>query len=170
MLTGVEAALTVVVPATWLVLLVALIGTKVGRDYWATPTRESAIPDQINTQGQQLAVAALVFAGLALVSPDPQLGRLSDLLLVALACFVMAWLVGFWADVFTSQLAGDWLLWTGIACFLAATYEFAVNRLPGTMGRWAVLLALLGTAVLSGRAAYTHWRVARAFAQLASSS
>jgi cyanophycinase-like exopeptidase len=115
-------------------------------------------------QPEALSVAALVFAGIALVGTNASLAVMSDLLLVALSCFVIVWAASHWFMDFTVQLAGDAFRWTGLATFLAAVYEFSLHVAPGSVGRWAVLLAMVALALLSVRAASAHWHNAVALA------
>jgi hypothetical protein len=159
-----EAGLTLIVPVGWTILVVVLTATNRGWAYLSLESRAEAQEDVAAGQPEALSVAALVFAGIALVGPNPSLSVMSDLLLVALACFAFVWAASHWFMDFTVQLAGDAFRWTGLATFLAAVYEFAVHVAPGNMGRWAVLLAMVALALLSVRAAFAHWHTAVALA------
>jgi CDP-diglyceride synthetase len=138
-------------------LIVLFLATDVGFSYWNVPTRDDTSEDAGNSQSQAISIAALVFAGLALVGQDQRFEHLSDFLLVSLACFVMLYATGFWPMSFSAQIAGDALTWSGLATFLAAVNEFAEHASPGAFRHWAILLAMAATVVLSTRAAYAHW-------------
>jgi len=160
MLTIFEAGLVIVVPLTWTVLAVAFQATNTGFAYFGVETRKDAQQDLVSAQPTAASVAALVFAGLALVGQGPS-EKLADLLLLSLACFVIVYATGFWPEWFTAQFAGDALQWIGLATFLGAVYEFALTASHGLYGSLAVLLAMAAVAALSARAAYAHWHNAR---------
>jgi hypothetical protein len=164
--TLVEEGLTLSVPVGWTILVTVLTTSDRGWQYLSFESRPEAQADVAAAQPEALSVAALVFAGIALVGTNPSLGVMSDLLLVALSCFAIVWATSHWFMDFTVQLAGDAFRWTGLATFLAAAYEFAVQVAPGNMGRWAVLLAMVTLALLSTRAAFAHWHNAVALADM----
>ncbi|HJP89172.1 MAG TPA: hypothetical protein VJ850_09075 [Candidatus Limnocylindrales bacterium] len=153
----VEALLTISVPAGWTVLVTLLVASDRGWKYLALPSREPAQADVAAAQPEALSVAALVFAGIALVGTDAALGTMADLLLVSLSCFAIVWASAHWFTAFSVQLTGDGFRWTGLATFLAAVFEFAERATPGTVGKWAVMLAMIALAYLSARGAYSHW-------------
>lgn len=152
-----EAILTLSVPVGWTILMIALVTKDVGWAYLGVPSRKDAQEDVAAAQPEALSVAALVFAGIALVGANVSLSVMSDLLLVSLSCFAIVWATAHWYLAFSVQLTGDAFRWTGLAAFLAAVFEFADKAAPGTMGKAAVSLAMIALAVLSARASYAHW-------------
>lgn len=156
-LTFVPASIAAAVPLSWAALIIAFRVTDLGRVYWDVPTREDAVKDIANSQPTAISIAALVFAGLAFVGTNQRSARLSDLLLVSLACFVILYAIGFWPWSFSAQIAGDAFEWTGLAVFLAAVYEYAIVVAPGVYGHLAVVVAAIAVLLLSTRAAYAHW-------------
>jgi hypothetical protein len=159
-----EVLLTLSVPVGWTILVTLLVASNRGWTYLSVPSRQDAQDDVAAAQPEALSVAALVFAGIALVGANPDLSVMSDLLLVSLACFAMVWASSHWNLAFSVQLTGDGFRWTGLAAFLAAVFEFAERAAPGTFGRWAVMLAMVTLAYLSARGAYAHWHNAVALA------
>jgi hypothetical protein len=144
----------------WVILCVSLAATKTGRAYVQDSTGDALAELNISTRPENLTIAGLVFAGLA-IGPAATVGKESPPLFASLASFVAAWGATFLPDRMSSTLVRDALHWVGIGCLVAAVYGMACDLAPSSLGpRVAILGAAAVASVYSILHARAHWRTA----------
>lgn len=143
----------------WIGLCVRLPATASGRAYLADSTGEELEALNVATRNDNLTIAGLVLAGLA-IGPVATVGKESGPLFASLSAFVAAWAAGFFPDRMSSTVTRDALHWIGLSCLMAAVCGLAVD-LGGSLGpRVAVFVASLIVGVYSFLHARAHWRTA----------
>jgi hypothetical protein len=144
----------------WLVLCARLPATATGRAYLADSTGEELEALNVATRIDNLTIAGLVLAGLA-IGPEATIGKESGPLLASLSAFVAAWAAGFFPDRMSSTVTRDALHWIGLSCLLAAVCGLAVELDRASLGpRVAVFGASLVVGIYSFLHARAHWRTA----------
>jgi len=154
---AVEYGLVLITPVEWLLLLGGLGATRVGREYLQSTASEDLAQRNVESQPNNLTVAGLVLAALAISPAAVVHGGTGALLVASLAGFLFAWAVGNAPYRKSGMIVADAMHWSGLALLIGAVALVAgVDAIPAGVAIASVATTLI--AVYSGSLALAYWR------------
>jgi len=153
---AVEYAAVLLTPGAWLALFVRLGLSAWGRAYLQSTADEDLAQQNVESQPNNLTIAGLVLATLAVTSGKVLAGASGQMLVASLAGFLLAWAIGAGPYRKSGMIASDAMHWTGLSMLLAAVADLsAADGIPTGQVVAALVTGLV--AVYSFTLARGYW-------------